>query len=110
MSSLKNPYIEKVLTDIVSNRRHYRTSIILCSQLYERVPLKIRKLINDIFVMFRPSKREITMMFDELLEHKPEVAEEIYKLTFTKPYDFLFLDVPEQKIFKNYDEIIIKDE
>ena len=110
MSSLKNPYIEKVLCDIISNRRHYRTSIILCTQLYERVPLKVRKLINDIFVMFRPSKKEINMIFDELLEYKPEIAEEIYKIVFNKPYDWLMMDVPEQKIFSKYDELIIKDE
>lgn len=70
MSKLKNPSVERVLCDIVANRRHYRCSVILLSQIYERVPLKVRKLVNTVIVMYRPSKKEMAMMFDELLEEK----------------------------------------
>lgn len=108
MSSLKEAHIAKVLTDIVANRRHLRCSIILCSQLFERVPLRIRKLVNVVIVMYRPSKREIQMIFDELLEQKESTANEIYNLAFQKPFDFLMIDVPSQKIYANYDQIILK--
>ena len=107
MSSLKEPNIAKVLTDIVSNRRHLRCSIILCTQIYERVPLRIRKLINVVIVMHRPSKREIQMIFEELLEQKEVVANEIYNLAFKEMFNFLMIDVPTQHIYANYDEIIL---
>lgn len=79
MSHFKDPYIEKVLYDIVANRRHYRTSIILCSQLYERIPLRLRKLVNVSFIMFRPSKKEVSLMFDDLLEQKPDVSNDFFQ-------------------------------
>lgn len=110
MSRLKNPVVEGVLCDIVANRRHYRCSIILLSQIYERVPLKVRKLVNSVVVMYRPSKKEMAMMFDELLEQKEEVAEQIEKLTFKKPYDWMLLDVPSQSIFAKYDQLCIEED
>lgn len=110
MSLLKDYYIEKILCDMVANRRHYRCSIFLTSQIYERIPLKVRKLINVAITMYRPSKKEITLLFDELLEHKQEVADKIYKIAFQKPYDFLLVDVVRQKIFANYNELVISDE
>lgn len=82
----------------------------MCSQLYERVPLKVRKMVNDIFVMYRPSKKEIQMVCDELLEFKEDVAQQIYKIAFTKPYDWLFVDVPSQQIYANYNQLVISED
>ena len=110
MTKLKDPIIEKVLADIVANRRHYRTSIILLTQIYERVPLKLRKLANTVIMMYRPSKRELEMMFDELLEQDRETALEVNKIAFVSPYSWLMVDVPSQKLFAKYDEIIISDD
>lgn len=110
MTKLKDPSVEKILADIVANRRHYRTSLILLTQIYERVPLKLRKLVNTVIMMFRPSKRELEMMFDELLEQDRETALEVNKIAFTSPYSWLMVDVPSQKLFAKYDEIIISDD
>lgn len=107
MSSLKDKGIERVLCSMMANRRHLKLTIIILTQLIERVPLKCRKLINDLIMLYRPSKKEMVMAVDEFLEQKEEVAMEIQKIAFEKPYDFLFIDVPTQKIYKNYDEIII---
>lgn len=110
MSSLKDHYIEKVLIDLVANRRHYRLSLFLTSQIYERIPLRVRKLINIAVIMYKPSKKEITLLFDELLEKKQEVAEQIYKIAFKNQFDFLLIDIVKQKIFARYDQLIISDE
>lgn len=110
MTSLKNKFVEAVLTDIISNRRHYRCHIFILSQLYERVPLKIRKLVNDVFVMYKPSKKETELIFDELLEQDKNTAEQVHKLAFTKPYDWLMIDVPSQKLYSNYNELIIHED
>lgn len=109
MSKLKLPFVERVLTDIIANRRHYRCSVILMTQIYERVPLKIRKLVNNIIIQFKPSKKEMAMIFDELLE-KEEIANQISQMAFQKPYDWLMIDVPSQRIFQKYNELIIDDE
>ena len=110
MSRLKNPVIEKILLDIVSNRRHYRCSIVILSQIYERIPLRVRKLINVCIMMYRPSKKEVSMMMDELLEQDEETSQEVAKIAFKKPYDFLLVDAPSQRVFANYNELVFSDE
>jgi fructose-1-phosphate kinase PfkB-like protein len=82
----------------------------LTSQIYERIPLKVRKLINVLVVFFKPSKKEVNMIFEEQLEEKDEVANEIYKMAFDKPYDFLMVVPEKQKIYANYDQILLTDE
>lgn len=109
-AKLKDPIVEKVLSDIVMNRRHYKTSIVMLSQLVERVPLKIRKLVNTVILQYKPSKKELLIAFDEWLELKPEVAQEIGKVAFQKPYDFLLIDIPSQSIYANYNKLIIHEE
>lgn len=108
-SYLKDAYIQKILSDIVFNRRHYRCSIMLLSQVYNSIPLKIRKLINICMIMYKPSKKETQDIFEELLEHKEEVANEIFHMAFQKPFDVLLIDVPTQTIFSNSNEIIVSD-
>ena len=109
MAKLKLPDVERVLTDIIANRRHYRCSIIMLTQIYERVPLKIRKLVNNIIVQFRPSKKELAMMFDETLENE-ELAHDISTMAFKNPFDWLMIDVPSQRLFAKFDELVIIDD
>lgn len=107
MSSLKNPYIEMVLTDIVANRRHYKCSIIVLSQIINKVPLAIRKLVNTVVIQHKPSKKEMEIAFEEWLEQKPEIAEKVTEIAFKKPYDFLLIDVPSQTLYAKNNELII---
>lgn len=109
-SQLKDNHIQNILSDLVFNRRHYRCSIILLTQIYNRIPLSIRKLINVICVLYKPSKKEMENIVDELLEFKPEVVDEIMKISFNKQYDTLWIDVPTQRLYAGSDELIINDE
>ena len=109
MAYLKDKGVERLLCSMMSNRRHMKLTIILLTQIVERVPLKCRKLVNDIILMYKPSKKEMVLVMDEFLEHKEDTALEIQKIAFQQPYDFLFIDVPLQKVFRNYDEIFIQD-
>jgi predicted PilT family ATPase len=109
MAYLKDKGVERLLCSMMSNRRHMKLTIILLTQIVERVPLKCRKLVNDVILMYKPSKKEMVLVMDEFLEHKEDTALEIQKIAFQQPYDFLFIDVPLQKVFRNYDEIFIQE-
>lgn len=108
-SYFKDPFVARELTDIIQNRRHYRTSVILLTQLWNRMPLSIRKLCNISIVLHKPSKKELALIFDEVLEQKEEIAEQIGKIAFKQKYDFLMILPETQKIYANYDEIVIED-
>ena len=107
---LKNGDVEKLLKELIFNRRHYRTSIFFMVQSYVSVPLQIRKLFTNLFI-FKVAKRELETIRDEILETIPrECIGALGKFVFDKPHEYLFINVPTNRIFKKFDEIIIDDE
>ena len=99
----------QTLKRIVYNRRHLKTNIIITAQSYSNIPLDIRKNIQNL-IMFKPSKKEFQLLFEELFENKKDICLEIMKKTFDdENHNFLFMNVPSQKIFRNWDELIVHD-
>jgi hypothetical protein len=45
---------------------------------------------------------------DELIEQKKEYINEIVKIVYNKPYEYLFINTDSQRLFKGFDEIIIE--
>ena len=108
-ASLKSTsYIQETLKKLIYNRRHLKLNIIITAQSYCNIPLDVRKNIQNM-ILFKPSKREFELVFEELFEIKKDIALDIMKIAYTDKHNFLFLNVPSQSIFKNFDEIIIKD-
>jgi hypothetical protein len=104
---LKNNDIKKLLKEIVMNRRHKHVSIYFLVQTYFSIEKDIRKLFSNLFI-FKVSKHELNTIY-ELIEHKREYVDEIIKLVYDKPFNFMFINTDTQRIFKNFDELIIED-
>tara|TARA_B110000285_G_scaffold9347_1_gene9454 strand:- start:681 stop:1400 length:720 start_codon:yes stop_codon:yes gene_type:complete len=107
-ASLKNFDTMNLMKKLIFNRRHLHTSVFFLVQTYYSIPKDIRKLFSNIFV-FRVNKNELTTIFDEIVEDKElvDIAPQISKLIYDKPYNFMFINTDSQRIFKNFDEIII---
>ena len=105
----KSKYIQETLKRLIYNRRHLKTNIIITAQSYVNMPLDIRKNITNLF-LFKPSKPEMRIVFEELIESKKEMFQQVMKIAYDKAHNFLFLNVPSQKMFKNWDEIIFHEE
>lgn len=107
---LKHGEVEKLLKELIFNRRHYRCSIFFLVQSYISVPLQIRKLFSNLFI-FKVAKKELEVIRDEILETIPkDCVGELAKLVYDKPHEFLFINADSQRLFKGYDEIIIHDD
>jgi hypothetical protein len=107
---LKHGEVEKLLKELIFNRRHYRTSVFFLVQSYISVPLQIRKLFSNLFI-FKVSKKELETIRDEILETIPkDCVGDLSKLVFDKPHEFLFINADSQRLFKKFDEIVIHDE
>jgi hypothetical protein len=102
---LKNYENEKILKNIVFNRRHMRTSIFMLVQSYVSVPLQIRKLFSNLFI-FKVNKREFNTIMEENIEKKKELHDEIRNIIFDKPHSYMFLNTDSGRIFKKFDELI----
>jgi len=52
----------------------------------------------------------LNTIYDELIEHKKQYIDEIIKIIFDKKYNYMFVNTDSQRIFKNFDELLIEDE
>ena len=105
---LKDHKVEKLLKDLIFNRRHYGVSIYFLVQNYTSVPLSIRKAFTNLFI-FKINKKEMGVIFDEAIEQKKEVMDEVYKIVYDKSHQYLFINTDTQRLFKNFDELIIEE-
>jgi GTPase SAR1 family protein len=105
---LKNKSVKKLLKELIYNRRHLRTSIFFLCQTYLSVERDIRKLFSNLFI-FKVAKKELELIFDELIEQAKDMLLPISKLVFDKPYNFLFINTDSGRLFKNFDEIIFHE-
>ena len=107
-ASLRQNEIQKKLKEIVYNRRHMRVHIIMLMQSYISMPREIRKLINNA-ILFKPSKVEAETLLNELFEMDKHDVLELMRYAYDKPHQYLFLNVQDQKIYKDYNELLIKN-
>ena len=105
---LKNNDTKQLLKELIMNRRHLHLSIFFLVQTYLSIERDVRKLFSNCFI-FRCSKKEMETIADELIEQKKEHLNEIVKIVFNKPYQYLFINTDSQRIFSGFDELIIED-
>ena len=100
--------IVTLLKDICNNRRHYHVSIFFLVQTFKSLPTEIRRLLENLFI-FKVSKETFDTIFDELLEdyNTKQIKKDLMKMVFDKPHNFLFVNTNTQRLFKNFDEIIV---
>ena len=105
----RSKVVESILKRIVYNRRHLKVNLIITSQSYVNIPLDIRKCITNC-VMFKPPKREMELLFNELVETKKDLFLDIMKIVFDDKHNFLFINIPTQQMFKNFDSLVFKSD
>ena len=98
---------EKLLLHMINNRRHARLSIWFAVQTYNSIPRQVRQGITDMFV-FKISKIEMENIFSEQIEQHKELFVEILKLVFQKSHDFMYINTNTQRIFSNWNELLLK--
>jgi len=105
-ASLKNNDIQKILRLIIYNRRHLKVHIVILIQSFLSLPKEVRKLLTNIF-MFKPSKVEFENIMEECFEKKKDKALELMNFVYKKPHQYLMLNIEQQKIYNDFDEIIL---
>jgi GTPase SAR1 family protein len=100
---------EKLLLHMVNNRRHAGLSIWLAAQTYKSIPRQVRQGLTSLFI-FKIQKGEMKTIFEEQVEIGEKVYHDILDLSYKNAHDFIFIDANTQRIFINWDEVIINDE
>ena len=77
-------------------------------QTWFSVEKDLRRLWDNIFV-FRVSKDELKNIFNEVVEQSKDLVEDIAKIVYDKPYEYLMINTESQRLFKGFDELIIQE-
>jgi hypothetical protein len=103
--SLKDPQILISLKNIIANQRHLRIVNMLLLQNYFSLDKSLRELINNI-ILFKLNKTQTEKIFNECVESAKDKFDNIRDFVFDEPYKWMFINLPSQRIFKEFDEII----
>lgn len=107
-AALKKKETLQLFKELIYNRRHLHVSLYFCVQTYFSVPKDLRRLWTNLFI-FKTSKDELTNIWNELIEYDDYLIPKIRKLIYDKPYQYLFVNTDTQRLFKGFDEVIIRD-
>lgn len=99
---------ENFLLDMANNRRHARLSMWFACQTYKSIPVQVRQVITDLFI-FKISKNEMKNIFIEQIEQHKDMFMKILKLVFKVKHDFMFINTLSQRIFSNWNELLLSD-
>jgi hypothetical protein len=98
---------EKLLLHCNNNRRHARLTIWVAAQNYFQIPKQVRQGITDIFV-FKINKTEMMNLITEIVEQHKDLFMDLLKLCFRKSHDFLYINTNSQRLFSNWNELLIE--
>lgn len=109
-SSLKNPQLLRQLNHLCANRRHYRVSLWFLVQGIRFLPRSFRRLITHVSLWKFNHQDEMKQIKEELSPLPSKQMDEVFRFTFRNKHDFLFMDLATQKLYRNFNKLIILDE
>ena len=107
--ALKNNDVLRSLKNIIANQRHLKVCNFILLQNYFSLDKSLRELTNNI-IMFKLNKSQTEKIFNESIESAKDKFHDIRNIVFDKPYSYMFINLPSQRIFKEWDEIIYNDD
>ena len=108
-SSLKDNDIQKQLNKMLIKARHIQCSWIFTLQSYYYFPLMLRKQITNCILFKSKNKKEYECLMHELINLNKDDALKLYNYVFDAPYNHLDLDTVENKLYKNFNELILEE-
>ena len=112
MSELKNHEILRTLEHIFANRRHLRTSTIISTQVYNSLPLILRKCLSHVVLFKLGNGKEQASVLEECFPGvRKDDAEELLRVSHKTKHDFLLIDLKDGRYYNSeLDELKIVDQ
>jgi len=117
VADLNNKKYQPTLLNLAYNRRHLSSteesggcSIIIISQKLNKIPLQLRVVSDGVFFWNWSNKRENDALFNDYCSSLDRNKfDEIIKYISKQgnKHNFLYIKVPEQQYFKNFNKLIL---
>jgi hypothetical protein len=104
ITDLKNhDYVLK----LIYNRRHMAgsVSIIITSQVYNKVNLAIRKAATDLVLFSTSNKKELDSVFQDFINIPKDAFEEVCRYSFKTKHDFLMYKTSDNTYYHNFNPL-----
>ena len=116
VNDMKKNGVLSILNKMLMNRRHLAgsggsCSFIITTQIYNKVPITLRKTATQVILYSTKNKKEIDTIFDELILIPKDDYYEILKYCFDKKHNFIYIDINKShdKMFhKCFNELSFK--
>jgi hypothetical protein len=59
--------------------------------------------------VFKTTKEELNNIWEEVIEKPKELIDSLRILVYDKPFQYLFINVDTQRLFKGFDEILFDE-
>ena len=106
---LKSKDIISMLNTFIIKARHLRCAFIFTLQSYYYMPKIIRKQVTYITIFKPKNVAEFDSIARELLNLNKDDALKLYNYIYDQDYSHLDLDTVQNKIYKNFNELILKE-
>jgi GTPase SAR1 family protein len=99
----------KTFMRMIMNRRHIGVSVIVMTQVYNRIPAKLRKGFSDVILFKTKNRKELDTIREELTSYNPKEYDTLIEATLQIPHDFLCFKTNSNEIYRNLNELIIEE-
>ena len=107
--TLKDKDIERMLNMMIIKARHLRCAFIFTLQSYYYMPKIFRKQITYITIFKPKNVAEFDSIAHELLNLNKDDGLKLYNYIYDADYSHLDLDTVQNKVYKNFNELILKE-
>lgn len=107
---LKHKQVEAKLREMIFNRRHNYTSIMMLVQSYKALPMDLRKTLSHFFLFKPRNKKEAEAIWEELMFVPRATGESILQFAFQGTYDFLMGDCGTGDMYRNFNRLVLPDD
>lgn len=107
--ALKNKYVLNSLKNIIANQRHLHVVNLILVQNFFALHKSLREIVNNV-VLFKLGKSQTEKVFNEIIEIHRDKFDKIRDLVYDEKYNWLFVNVATQRIYKKFDEIIFEED
>ena len=107
--ALKNKAVLDSLKNLIANQRHLHVVNLILVQNFFALDKSLREIVNNI-VLFKLGKSQTEKVFNEIIEIHRDKFDKIRDLVYDEKYNWLFVNVNSQRIYKKFDEIVFEDD
>jgi hypothetical protein len=101
----------QIFLKLVYNRRHIggSCSIMLISQVLNKVPLEIRKVFQTIVLFSTSNKKELDSIYDDVSQLPRDEFDQLVRHCFKGSHDFIVFDVTNNEYYHNFNRLELSD-